>query len=312
MYKTLLVPLDRSKLAEAPLDYAVWLAEKSGARLVLMNVCGPQDCACEPEQCKIIPEARQYLEEKVRSVEQRMASTGSAVKVGLHLAAGDPATQILGYIDQNQVDLVVMATHGRSGVSRWLIGSVADRVVRMSNKPVRLTKSFAKEKENKGEHPDQRILVLLDGSELSESILPHAIHLARMSGGELILLSVCTPPDILNPISYHLIPDRYPPTRPVQWQKYADREVGRRKKQCSKYLDEVQDRVKREGVSLKTESPLGEPAEEILKYIEDQQIDLVAMATHGRSGIARWRLGSVAEKVLIAASSPVLLIRPTR
>lgn len=306
MYKKIVVPLDRSKLGEMPLDYAIWLAQKSGAELVLMHVCGPEDCACEPEKCRVIPEARQYLEGKAASI----ARAGGIERVKPHIVAGDPATQILRYVDENDVSLVIMATHGRSGVRRWLIGSVADKVVRNSNRPVRLEKSFSSIPVRKVEQPDQTILVLLDGSELAEEILPYAAYHAGLSNGELGLFSVCEPPDIMHPISYHLIPDSYPPTRPAQWDKYAEQENKRRQKECHLYLNKVADGMKEKGFRVRYESPFGDPANEIIKYLESNPVSLVAMTTRGRSGLSRWVFGSVAEKVLLASPSPVLIIRP--
>lgn len=311
MYKRILVPLDRSELAEAPLGYAVWLAQKSGAELVLMHVCGPEDCACEPEKCRVIPEARHYLEEKVATVARQSQHTeGSIERVKPHIVAGDPATQILRYVEEREVGLVIMATHGRSGVRRWLIGSVADKVVRNSNRPVRLMKSFTNTPERNGGQPDQTVLVLLDGSELAETILPYAAYHAGLGNGELILLSVCEPPDIMHPISYHLIPDSYPPSRPIQWYKYAEQETKRQQEQCHLYLNKMADGMKEKGLRVRYESPFGDPANEITNYLGSNRVSLVAMTTRGRSGVSRWALGSVADKVLIASPSPVLIIKP--
>ena len=225
MYKRILIRLDRSKLAEEPLGYGIWLANKSGAELVVMNVCGPQDCACEPEKCVVIPEARSYIEEKVVLVRQMLSEIeGRSEQVKSLVVAGDPATEILRYVEEQNIDLVIMATHGRSGIKRWLIGSVADKVVRNSSHPVRLIKSFSPAPDKMDEIPDRSILVLLDGSELAEEILPYASYHANLSKGELKLLNVCAPPDIMHPIRYHLLPDSYPPSRPVQWDKYAEQE----------------------------------------------------------------------------------------
>ncbi|MFH0768633.1 MAG: universal stress protein [Chloroflexota bacterium] len=305
MYKRILLTLDRSSLAEMPIDYAIWLAKKSGAELTIMHVCGPEDCACEPGKCQVIPEAQRYVEQKAASI----ALTGGIKQVKPHIVAGDPATEILRYVDEHDVDLIIMATHGRSGVDRWLVGSVADKVVRNSNHPVRLVRPFASA-EKKDETPDKTVLVLLDGSEVAEKILPYAAYHARLSNGELILLSVCEPPEIMHPVSYNLIPDSYPRKRPVQWYKYVEQETKRRQKQCQLYLDKLSEGTKEKEFKVRFESLSGDPAVEITKFLENNKISLIAMTTRGRSGVSRWVLGSIAETVLLTTSSPVLVLRP--
>ncbi len=301
MYKRILVPLDGSKLAEAPLGYAVWLAQKSGAELRLLHVYQGR-----------VPAISRYLARQIEWVEHQSDSQKKNTKliVKPEIASGDPASEIIKYAEYNKIDLIIMSTHGHTGIKRWIIGSVADKVVHNSNRPVRLVKSFSDFPEGDGVQPERTILVLVDGSELAEQILPYAAYHAGLSSGELILLSICEPPDIMPPNVYHFIPDSYPPSRPLQWRKYVEQETQRRKQQCSLYLDKVAEGLKNKGLKVRYETPLGEPANEIVKYLESNRVDLVAMTTRGRSGISRWTFGSIAEKVLTASPKPVLVIKP--
>lgn len=300
MHKKILVPLDGSKLAESPLDYAVWLAEKSGAELRLIHVYQGR-----------VPGQSQYLARKVEWIRSRDNRRGAPrVNVEPVVARGDPASEILQYVEDNEIDLIAMSTHGRTGVRRWLMGSVADRVVRHSNRPVRLVKSFADNRSRKPNH-DTSVVALLDGSEVAEQVLPYAAYHAGLGEGELILLSVCEPPQIVPAVTYHLIPpEDYPPTRPLQWDQYVEQETEQRKQKCSIYLERLAEVYKGKAARVSTVTPSGSAAEEILRYLQNNTVSLVAMTTRGRSGLSRWVFGSVAEKVLQASPSPVLIIRP--
>jgi nucleotide-binding universal stress UspA family protein len=299
MYKKILVPLDGSKLAEAPLDYAVWLCQKSAAELRLLHV--DQDT---------VPSGIEYLAKTIEWVESHNTPGNARIIAKPENASGDPASEIIKYAEDNQIDLITMSTHGHTGLRRWLMGSVAEKVVRNSNRPVRLVKSFSNLPRKEGELAERTILVLIDGSELAEKILPYAAYHAGLSSGELILLSVCEPPDVMNPVIYHLTPDSYPLKRPVQWYKYVEQETKTRQQQCDLYLNRVADGLKEKGLKVRYQALLGEPAEEIVKYLENNRVDLVAMTTRGRSGLSRWTFGSIAEKVLAASPQPILIIKP--
>lgn len=300
MYAKILVPLDGSKLAEAPLRYAAWLAKKSGAELVLMYVYRGR-----------APLVSSYLGRKIEWImHQNRFQDGTPVNVVPVAVAGDPANEILRYSEDNNVSLITMSTHGRTGIKRWLMGSVADRVVRYSNRPVRLVKSFGNILPENTDF-DSKVLALLDGSEMAERVLPYAAYHARLSGGELTLMSVCEPPEIVPAVTYHLIPPHgYPAARPPQWEKYVERETQQRQRECRLYLDKQVELNADKEFSVKIEAPLGNPAEEIIRYLETKTVNLVAMTTRGRSGLSRLVFGSVAEKVLLASPCPVLIIKP--
>ena len=142
----------------------------------------------------------------------------------------------------------------------------------------------------------QRILVPLDGSELGESALAHAMYLALLSSAEVTLLSVVAT------IEHVIGSARMPIPIDVQWDVL--------KAQAFKYLTEVVRRSEWGASKVHVAVELGAAADTILAVAACEQTDLIAMSTHGRSGIRRWVLGSAAEKVLHAASTPVLLIRP--
>ncbi len=305
-YRRILVPLDGSRPGEKPIDYAVWLAQKTGAELILMRVYSSKLSSEEDYLKRMAETITQH------SPEYKISQPG--VKIRTISVSGDPASQILKYADENEIDLITMSTHGHSGIRHWLLGSVADRVVSYSNRPVRLVKPFDYNNTDNadGQGYDQSILVLLDGSELAEQILPYAAYHAALSGGELVLMSVCEPAEVEAPLTYHLLPQDYPPERPLKWEKYVQQETEKREKECRLYLEQQTTGKTEERFKVRYEYRFGKAAEEITSYLGSNPVSLVAMTTRGRSGLSRWVFGSVAEKVLSVAKSPLLVMRPVQ
>jgi nucleotide-binding universal stress UspA family protein len=146
-----------------------------------------------------------------------------------------------------------------------------------------------------------KILVPLDGSKLAECSLPYIEELAKnRNTKDVILFRVYEQP---------VISSDYPPNMPETWEQHVDQIVKGTKQQASLYLDEISKKLKAAGVNARIESCLGKAAEEIVNYAEKNQVNLIVIGSHGRSGVSRWALGSVAEKVFRSTSIPVLMIK---
>ncbi len=147
----------------------------------------------------------------------------------------------------------------------------------------------------------KKVLVPLDGSKLAECVLPHVQRLAE-SGmvKEIILLRVCDSPSIVAD---------YPEAKNKTWDKHVERMTTNAQQACSLYIEDVEQSLKGKGFKVKAESSLGKPAEEIVNFAKKSKVDLIIMASHGRSGVSRWAYGSVAEKVLRSSCIPVLLVK---
>jgi nucleotide-binding universal stress UspA family protein len=145
--------------------------------------------------------------------------------------------------------------------------------------------------------PYKHVLVPLDGSKLAEVAIPEAVNLAEATGAELTLLQ------IVLPITDVLETDGYP--------LHIDEQFEARRARAFEYLDRVRHRLGARSVTIHVAVEMGPPADAILDYVRAHSIDVVVMATHGRSGVRRWVFGSVADKVLRGASSAVLLVRAT-
>ena len=147
----------------------------------------------------------------------------------------------------------------------------------------------------------KKILVPLDGSKLAECVLPHVEKLAESGvAKEIILLRVCESPSIIAD---------YPESKNKTWEKHVERMTANAQQSCSLYIEDVEKDLKDKGFKVKTESSLGKPAEEIVNYANKNKVDLIVMASHGRSGVNRWAYGSVADKVLRSTCVPVLLVK---
>jgi nucleotide-binding universal stress UspA family protein len=306
MYKRVLLPLDGSELAEVVFSYARELAAKLRLDLVLLHVVDPHERDLVPLHRAYVERAAEVLRRQSEDLQKKtgIEPKGEGVAAQGELAVGHPGEEILSCALRHDVDLILLATHGRSGIKHWALGSVADKVLRVSKIPVCLIRAGVREEIIHDKWPRTTMLVPLDGSELAESVLPHVEVLAKQWGPEevdVVLLRVCEPV---------VVPSDYPPTAGLTWKEHEEREIARPRTECEEYLAGVQKRLEGLGLRVRSVALQGKPADEIADYANKNPVDLIVMSTHGRSGIGRWAYGSVADRVLLGVSSPIFLIRP--
>jgi nucleotide-binding universal stress UspA family protein len=286
MYNKILAALDGSTLAEQILPYARLFAEAYGTAVELLRV---EDPDARPPFWPPQPGADYFKEISTRYFPpslrvDRLAESGKPAQVIVERAQADPSC------------LIAMTTHGLSGMRRWLLGSVASRVVQSAANPVLLIRAVD---EPAAEICLKTVLVPLDGSALAERILPHIISLAKKMKLAVELVRVNDSPA-----------DAYPAVDAI----YLDalnrhREAARR--EAESYLEEKAQALRAEGLDRVTSRPVeGNPAEKIIELARNTPHNLVAMSTHGRSGVGRWVIGSIAEKVIQYSQDPVLIVRP--
>jgi nucleotide-binding universal stress UspA family protein len=307
MFKRMLVPLDGSELAEVALSYAKELAGRLDLELFLLQVYEPHGSESQFTCQLYIERAAEMAEMQSRGVQTKTGATpgGKAVEARGEVVTGHPAEEIIRFASENNIDLVLMATHGRSGVKRWVLGSVADKVLRASEVPIWLVRATIPEEIVHDEWHKRTMLVPLDGSKLAESVLPHVEALAKQRGAELVqivLLRVTEEP---------FITSDYPEaSMQLTWEEHVRRIKEHFRRGSERYLAEVQQRLAEAGLNVRSEVLMGKPADEIISYAHNNHPNLVVMATHGYSGISRWEYGSVADKVLHGVSSPIFMVRP--
>jgi nucleotide-binding universal stress UspA family protein len=288
MYHRILVPLDGSELAELALAPAALLARRFHAQLWLVHVLAPVPLAAGAS-VRLAGTAVDQAQDYLQDVQRRLEADGLAVRAIVRW--GDPAGEILATAQEGHADLIAMATHGRGGLGRWMIGSVADRVVRTATIPVLVVPARAAAAARQPGF--RRLLVPLDGSALAEEALPHALLIARMFNATVELLSVVPRSDLT--------------AYPESW--FPDLEYEALKAQRQRYLDDLGARLQQRGLRIETALEAGDVPETIVRIAQSRAADLIVMATHGRGGIMRWVLGSVAAKLLAAAPVPLLLVR---
>jgi nucleotide-binding universal stress UspA family protein len=307
MYKKLLVPLDGSELAEVALPYAKELAIYLSSEIILINVRAPAENPDEPEH-------RVYISKISATIEQDIHKSpaippGEKVKVASAIIGSSgmfthPAEEILDYADKESVSLIVMVTHGRTGLKRWTLGDTANKVARASKCPILLIRANTNSRKNV--HLN-KILVTLDGSKQSEAVLPYVENLASKLKARIVLLNVVEPP-------YHIYPDYeemgYYGGVGILRAPYTEEEIKPLKVVAGEYVKYVRDKLTAQGIKTSYEVKVGSVGEEIIKAEEEIHPDIVAMSTHGHSGFGRWDYGSIADKVLHYGNTPLLLVRP--
>jgi nucleotide-binding universal stress UspA family protein len=296
MYKRILVTLDGSELAGQVLPYATVLAKGLGAKLVLFRAYNPVPDAAYPPSGAAWDRMAELIKQ---DAEEYLAATAKSLKpTGLDISTsakfGYPAQLILDEAQRQPDTLIVMSTHGRSGLVRGVLGSVADRVLRTGSVPVFLVKSSAKTaKAVKLE----TVIATLDGSKLAEQVLPHVIGLAKALHLKVVLLSVNEHPRLA-------IATDGIPTSPNE-RIFQELEVWARD-----YLGKIAANVRSQGISnIEEQVTQGLAAHVIADTARLDPNNFVAMTTHGRSGIGRFLLGSVVDRVVRESESPVLVIR---
>jgi nucleotide-binding universal stress UspA family protein len=280
-----LTPLDGSALAERALPYAVALARTRRDRLVLLRVLEP----VPPRGKPLIQEssAKDDLERVAAPIRVEGLDVDTLVCSGL---GAPPSEVIIRTAERRGCDLIVMATHGRGGPGRWIYGSVAEEVLRRSRLPVLLVPATCDSIWNAG--AGLRILLPLDGSAPAEQALGPMLASIGMLASHLILLRVLPPPSA--EAGVNLLEDRAAELHEAQ--QYLERITGLLRQS---YLQ----------ITLRIEA--GSPGRVIANIAREEAIDLIVMATHGRSGLGRLVLGSVATETMHRAVTPVLLLRPS-
>lgn len=293
MFKTIFVPLDGSPLAEQALAVTRPLALLDGAEVTLLRVPDMAQVFIPAESgySLLYPDIsiNQARAEAQDYLEQTRAKLGSAIKTHAHLGSGEVAAAIVDDANRARADLIVMSSHGYSGVTRWMLGSVAEKVLHAAACPVLVVRQ---------QPPCKRILIPLDGSPLAEQVLPAAMSVATALQLPVTLLRVL------------------PPLAPEELAELdeAERGLGVRlqeeiRAEAEDYLHQtLRGHPTSSDVSVALEG--GNPARAILHYAETHACDLIAMATHGRTGLRRWLYGSVTEKVLHGAHCSMLIARP--
>lgn len=296
MYADVLLPVDGSSFSEQAVPYASAIARRAGARLHVVLVHTPlaRHAADIPATPLFERWEDRFREREARYLEDLVGRLGDEGVDAVAVKSEGEVAQRLIERAKSEADLLVMATHGRGGLERAWLGSVADEVVHHVCLPVLLVPPQADE-ERRDDPSFEHILVATDGSQAAAAATREAAQLARLFGGRLTLLRVVSvPAGLSSPYIPHAA--------------QLDREITeRREEEAKRFLDGAA-RQLADGVSVRTRTSLGyHPARAILDTISELGCDLAALGTHRRTRLARIVLGSVADKVVRASPVPVLV-----
>jgi nucleotide-binding universal stress UspA family protein len=276
MFERILVPLDGSFLGEAVLTQIRRILFRKDAEILLVRAV-----AVPPSLEGMSDELPQLLRVQARCylqpLEKQLLDQGARVRSIVRM--GEAAEVILDVADEERVSLIAMSTHGRSGLARWALGSVTERVLQASRVPVLAVRSFTEDgvQAPLAELDLEKILVPVDSTAMSLEIVGPTVELAQLFESKVALLHVCQGTACAVPV-------------PELTCAYEQFRAG--------------------GVPLEPMLKQGDPAQQILETCRELKAGLIAMTTHGRIGVGRWMMGSVTDKLLRAARVPLLIVRP--
>jgi len=272
------MPTDGSAESEKPLTFATQLARAHDAQLTLMRVVEEMVYTADEDALNTVEMYEQYeqvtqdmahqAQSEVHALAQRLQAEG--IRARAEVRRGSASGDLLDYIDDEHPDLVVMATHGRTGLARFTLGSVADRIIREGSAPVLVTRRSL-ESTGRLEHG----LVMLDGSGVAEEVIPLVTELAGKPFQRLTLYRV-----VNNPANQGA---------------------------ATTYLEGVAGKLQDRGATIEVRADQGDARANVERV--GKEVDVVILCTHGRSGFDRLRHGSVAEHVIQNVDRPALLVR---
>jgi nucleotide-binding universal stress UspA family protein len=299
MFQRILVALDGSEVSEAVLPHVVALAKANRSKVQVLQVVDLMGLTLADAEnggapSGVLSQLQEGASAYVASIAARLKAQGLDAD-GL-TAAGGVATSILRAATRFKADLIAMGTHGRTGAGRWVMGSVADRVLHRAKVPLLLIHPSHKANPTR---PVSTVVVPVDGSPLAEQALPYAKDIATKLGAAVRLV--------------RSVPVAWAPPMPLDGAAYSPQladELAKAEQEnlaaAKRYTDGMVRRLAGEKLQASAAVDRGDPG----SYIIDQAggDSLIVMTTHGRSGPSRWLLGSVADRVVRQGGRPVLVV----
>jgi nucleotide-binding universal stress UspA family protein len=296
MIDHILVPLDGSSLAERIIPHLFALSRPFGSHVTLLRVVSRSETT-QPSQ-RIDPLDWQMHEAEARSYLNNMTVklTQAGLNVRNALLQGDPASRIVEFVKNEDVDLLMLSSHGSSGLTGWNISNVVQKTVVRVQKPTMIIRAYQHPQADQGDAQYKKLLIPLDGSSRAECVLPLAASLADFHKAQLILVHAVRKPEL---------PRRIPPSQ--EDSDLANRLVERNRQEASIYLDELQERFP---VNSKVDLLVCEDVADTLHSLVDQEKpDLVVISAHGYSGSSHRPYGSLALNFIAYGTTPLLIIQ---
>lgn len=288
MFERILVPLDGSKIAEMAAPYAVQLATILGSQITLVSVS-------ESAAADVSHLYNTYLKHVTKKLRRELKNWGAGEECNVRsdVLLGNPASEIVRFAHKEEIGLIVMASHGSSGEGPWLLGNIAAKMLRTTDRTVLLVRVPVSDTALQQRKLVRKILVPLDGSKLAESALCYVEILAKAMSAQIVLIEAFEQVSTTGASGiFHTV---------------RDSEAVR--KALISYLNSVAKPLREQGVEVSSVVVFGDAASQIMKYAEESGVDLIAISRHGRSGLGRWVFGSVTDKILHTGDIAVLVVQ---
>ncbi len=296
MFKQILVPLDRSRLAECVLPHAVLLARAFDATMTILHVIEPQlddngRATIDPLDREMRKaEAEAYLD----GIYEQAADAG--INVGKLLLEGRAAESIVACAHQRSIDLVVLSSHGQSGLTPWNVSSVAQKVIMDAPTSLLIVRAYGHQDSTATDLAYRRVLAPLDGSQRAECVLSGIAALVSKQHAKLLLAHVVRPPEMA----------RNTPLSEEEAALHA-RVMTLNREAARAYLEQIQSHLALESEIRLLQSD--DAAIALHELVDQADIDLVILGAHGYSGSNRWPYGSVATSFVMYGSKPLLMVQ---
>jgi len=299
MFRNILVPLDGSTLAECVLPHVVAMAQPLEAQVTLLNVCEPRRAAEAARPANALKwsfrtaEADAYLEE----IADRLQAAGLDVQA--KRVEGKAAEQILAFAHQHAMDLILLSSHGQSGLTGWNVSSVVQKIIARARVSIMIVRAYHPVTSDLAHLTYSRLLYPLDCSQRAEYALPVASMLAQSHGSQLILAHI---------IARTEMPRRRPLTD--EELELIDRVIELNRVEAVRCLEELQAPLLAEQVDVQSRLLVTDkPAQSLHNLVREEKIDMVVMSAHGYSGSTSWPYGSLALNFIIYGTTPLLIVQ---
>lgn len=299
MFDPILVPLDSSLLAECVLPHTVAMARAFNAKATLLRVL-------EQDQQHVSAQLFDLLNWQIHKAEAVLylgKIDAQLQKLGLHTEAtvqeGLVAESIIEFAQTRRAKLIILSSHGHSGVSQWGVSSVAQKVILSAPASVLIVRAHQPSHLEEMDQVYKRILIPLDGSQRAENVLPMSTHLARFHQAEIHIALVVTTPEMVR---------QMPPTQ--EDVELFNQLVARNREESIRYLEQIRQSSPLNGISVQTHLLTSENAPAALhQLVEQENIDLVTLSAHGYSGNTQWPYGSVSNNFILYSRVPLLIVQ---
>jgi nucleotide-binding universal stress UspA family protein len=291
----ILVPLDGSELAECVLPHVMALAPVTAARVTLIQIL-ERSQARTGAAAPIDPLGWHMQKQESQSYLDRIAGRLQKLEVEQVILEGNPAEAIIEFARSNAVDLIVLSTHGRAGLSEWNVSSVVQKILLRSYRSILLVRAYTS---SAADVRYNRLFLAIDGSARAEYILPFAISLAQSHGSSVTLGTVVQKPQTMQ---------RFPLSE--EDNAWIHEFTERNQNEASRYLEQLATQLSLKGLSADANIAVSENAlGTVYDMVEESNADLVMIAAHGYSGDRRWPYGSIAASLIAYGRTPLMIMQ---